>query len=165
MSSNKSLFNVTPVARSVPFDNSANGFISTDTQAAIEEVNNRINTSASPGFSFGRSGNTTAGTYLQCETVPSSVSGRWVYINSASVTDVYISNETITTYTIQVIYHNGNLSGATLLGTVTVTAARGGAFSVSWPVPTNTQIAVLVDPATANNPKNIVVGLSLTGTV
>lgn len=34
----KSYINSNPVARSVPFDNATNGFTSTDTQAAIEEV-------------------------------------------------------------------------------------------------------------------------------
>jgi hypothetical protein len=33
---------VTPVAKSVPFDNSSNGFVSTDTQSAIEEIKNNI---------------------------------------------------------------------------------------------------------------------------
>jgi len=37
MSSNKQ-FSITEVAKSVPFDNSTNGFVSTDTQAAIEEA-------------------------------------------------------------------------------------------------------------------------------
>jgi len=33
---------ITPVAKSVPFDNSTNGFASTDTQAAIEEVKGKL---------------------------------------------------------------------------------------------------------------------------
>jgi hypothetical protein len=149
------------VAGSVPFDNSTNGFASTDTQAAIEEVRNFINTSASPGFSFGRSGVISNNTYLQCETVPSNVSGRWVYINSAFVVKVYVSNELNTTYTLEVFYHTGNGTGLTSLGTITVTAAYGGSFTVNWPVPTGTQLAVRVN---SGLPKNMVCGLELRGT-
>ena len=148
-----------PVARGVPFDNSSNGFTSSDIQGAIEEVKS----SASPGFSFGRSGQVVAGTYLQNETVPSNVSGRWVYINNAIIKRIFVTNETSTTFTIEVLYHNGNESGLTSLGTVTVTASKGDKFSVNWPVPTDKQIAVRVSPSSANNPKNVVCGLELSG--
>ena len=154
----------TPVAQAVPFNNSTNGFTSSDVQAAIEELKNTINTSASPGFSFGRSGTVVAGTYLQNETVPSNVSGRWVYINNATIKNVFISNELVTTYKIEVLYHNGNGAGLTSLGTITVTAATGGAFPVSWSVPTSKQIAVRLATDTPNSAKNIVCGLELSGT-
>lgn len=152
------------IAKSVPFDNSSNGFTSTDVQGAIEEINNTINTSASPGFSFGRSGVTPAGTYLQNETVPSNITGRWNYLNNGIITDVYVSNELTVIYTIEILYHDGNTVGLTSLGSVTVTpAAKGQHFSVNWPVPNDKQIAVRVDTNTANSPKNIVVGLQLSG--
>lgn len=152
------------IAKTVPFDNATNGFTSTDVQAAIEEVNNKVNTSASPGFSFGRSGTVTAGTYLQCETVPSNVSGRWVYIASATIKKVFVSNEEVTTYKLEVYYHDGNESGLTSVGTVTVTAAKGASFSVNWAVPSNKQIAVRLATDTPNSAKNVVCGLELSGT-
>ena len=164
MSSTTKHISVTPVAKSVPFDNSTNGFVSTGVQAAIEEVNAKVLTSASPGFSFGRTGVCSAGTYMQCETVPSNVSGRWVYINSAEIRRVFMANELATTYTMEVTYHDGNAVGEVLLGSVTITAAKGGEFFVTWPVPTNKQIAVRVAASTANSPKNIVIGLELRGT-
>lgn len=148
-----------PVAKSTPFDNTTNGFTATDVQAAIEEVKS----SASPGFSFGRSGSVNAGTYLQCETVPSNVSGRWVYINSAYVTRVFTTNEETTTYKLEVLYHDGNESGLTSLGTVTVTAAKGNYFSVNWLVPTNKQLAIRLATDSPNSVKNIVCGLELSG--
>lgn len=151
------------IARSVPFDNSANGFTATDVQAAIEELKNNAAVSASPGFSFGRSGVTTSGTYLQNETVPSNISGRWVYIQSGAVTHVFVSNELTTTYTIEILYHDGNEVNLTSLGTVTVTSAKGEDFAVNWPVPHNKQIAVRVAVGSANSPKNIVCGLQLSG--
>jgi hypothetical protein len=162
--SSKTHIHSTPVAKSTPFDNTSNSFVSTDTQAAIEEVNNKVITSASPGFSFGRTGVSGSGTYMQCETVPSNVSGRWVYINNAVVKYVYAANELATTYSLTVSYHDGNNAGAVDLGTVTVTAAKGAAIAVNWPVPLNKQIAVRVADTTANSPKNVVVGLQLQGT-
>jgi hypothetical protein len=155
----------TPVAKSIPFDNSTNGFVSTNTQAAIEEVVGTIVTSASPGFSFGRTGVSSAGTYMQCETVPSNVSGRWVYIANAYVIFVYVSNELTTTYSMTVSYHDGNGIGEVALGTVTVTAAKGAAIPVNWSVPINKQIAIRVASTTANSPKNVVIGLQLQGSV
>jgi hypothetical protein len=152
------------IAKSVPFDNSSNGFTSTDVQGAIEELKSNAAVSASPGFSFGRSGVSTAGTYLQNETVPSNISGRWVYIQNAAVTHVFVSNELTTTYTIEILYHDGNGIGLTSLGTVTVTTAKGEDFPVNWPVPHNKQIAVRIATTTANSPKNVVCGLQLTGT-
>ncbi len=153
-----------PVARGVPFDNSTNGFTSDDVQAAIEEVNQSVITSASPGFSFGRSGAVVAGAYLQNETVPSNISGRWVYINSAIVKRVFVSNEDTTTYKVEVLYHDGNEVNLTSLGTVTVTSAKGGFFNVNWSVPTNKQIATRLATDSPNSAKNIVCGLELSGT-
>lgn len=152
------------VAKSIFFDNSTNGFIADDVQAAIEEVYNNIVTSASPGFSYGRTGVASAGTYMQCETVPSNVSGRWCYINNAVIVTVFVTNELTTTYSMTASYHDGNGTNEVTLGTVTVTAAKGAAIPVSWSVPTNKQIAIKVATATANSPKNVVVGLQLTGT-
>jgi len=155
----------TPVARAVPFDNATNGFASTDTQGAIEELQTSLTISASPGFSFGRSGVATPGTYLQCETVPSNISGRWVYINSARVTHVYITNELVTTYTVEVLSHDGNGVNLASLGTVIIAAARGGDFPVSWAVAHDKQLAVRIATTSANNPKNVVCGLQLSGSL
>ena len=151
----------TPVARSTPFDNSTNGFTSTNVQGAIEEVQ----TSASPGYSFGRSGTVSRGTYLLTQSVPSNVSGMWVYIANASIKKVFVTNENTTTYTIDILSHDGNETNLTLLGSVTVTAAKGAFFTVSWPVATNKQLAVRLSSTSANPAKNILVGLELSGTV
>lgn len=56
MSSSNKHITITPVAGSIPFDNATNGFVSTDVQAAIEEVENSIGTTiragSIPGASF-----------------------------------------------------------------------------------------------------------------
>jgi len=151
-------------AVATPFDNSTNGFTSTNTQAAIEEINNTVLTSASPGFSFGRSGSVTAGTYLQCESVPSNISGRWVYISNAYITRIFVSNELVTTYKLEIYSHDGNETNLTSLGTVTVTSSKGSAFSVNWAVDTGKQLAIRLATDSPNSAKNIVCGLELSGT-
>jgi len=53
------------VARTVPFDNSSNGFTSQDTQSAIEEVNNKV-VQSSKAFTFAAyNGNANTGRYLE----------------------------------------------------------------------------------------------------
>lgn len=151
-----------PVAEQVPFDNATNGFTSDEVQSAIEEVSTTVQTSASPGFSFGRSGNVTDGSWLLCESVPSNKAGRWVYITSAEVTRVFVSNETIETFDLEVYYNDKGGLGLSLLGTVNIVADYGGAFTVSWSVPTGTELAIKLVNGSA---KNVVAGLELRGSV
>lgn len=146
----------TPVAESVPFDNDSNGFVADDVQGAIEEING----SASPGFSFGRSGNLSANTWLQNEGVNSNRAGRWVYINDAVVERIYVGSENIDTYDVAIYHHDGDQVNLTFVGSVSVTAARGAKFTVSFAVPTDKQLAVRVENGSA---KNLVVGLELSG--
>ena len=155
---------ITQVAESTPFDKDnvpGCDFTSEDVQSVIEELCARVTTSASPGFSFGRSGNLSANTWLQCETVVSNRAGRWVYISDAVISDVYVGNEEIDTFDIAIYHHEGGEINLTFVGRVTITAARGGKFSVNFTVPTDKQIAVRIENGSS---KNTVVGLSLRGT-
>jgi len=148
-------------AKITGFDNSINSFTSTETQGAIEEVSNKVLTSASPGFSFGRSGNIPSGGWLNNETVPSNISGRFVYIYSAVITKIFVSNQDVNTFDIAAYYHDGDEGNLTFLGRQTVTTARGGSFIVSWAVPNGKQIATRIENGSA---KNAVAGLELSGT-
>jgi hypothetical protein len=150
-------------AAMISYNNTTSGLTATNVQTAIDELASEIQTSASPGFSFGRAGVLTQNTYLLCETVPSNVSGRWVYINSAFVRKVFISNETSGPFTLDVYYHSGNNVGETLLGSVTVSSGVGGYFNVNWSVPSNKQLSVKVAATSTNTLKNAVCGLELTG--
>jgi len=154
-------YNSIPDAQDVPFDNATNGFISDNTQAAIEELNTSIATSASPGFSFGKSSNVNNGTWLLCESVPCNKAGRFVYISSAVITRVFVSSETITTFDISIYEHEGNSVNLTLLGTVSIINKRGDDFVVNIPITTKRQLALRV---TSGSAKNVVAGLELQGT-
>ena len=135
--SNK-LFEATNVAESTPFDNDTNGFVSDNVQDAIEE----IGASASPGFSFGRSGNLSSGAWLRRPgNVPSNRAGVTIPISNPVITSVSCSNRNIETYDIRIYEHDGNQVNLTLLGTISVVAARGGTFPVSFTATQGKQLA------------------------
>jgi len=143
------------------FDNTSNGFVADNTQGAIEEISATVATSASPGFSFGKASNVNTGTFLNVEGVPSNKAGRWVYIDNAIVTKVFVSNEKNTSFTLEIMYHDGDGTNLTSLGTVSVVSAYGAAFTVSFPVPKDSQLCIR---SIAGSPRNVVAGLELQGT-
>jgi hypothetical protein len=139
------------VAESIPFDNSTNGFVSEDVQAAIEEINNTVDTSASPGFTWGSSGNTTSNTWLLNDSVPSNKAGRRIFLNNATLEAVFISCENPATFDVEVYEHDGTTF--TLITTVNVVAARGGEFPIaSLPLTTGKELAVKLVNGSAKNP-------------
>lgn len=145
------------VARAVPFDKTGTDFISDDVQSALEE----IGVSSSPSFSFGRSGKVGSGTWLQCETVPSNITGRFIPLNNPKLSDVYVSNENVGTYTVEVYEHDGDNTNLTLKYTLTVTSARGNSISnIGVPMTKGKQVAVRIG---SGSPKNVVCGLIIKG--
>lgn len=151
----------TPVAEQVPYDNTDSDLVSGEVKAALDELDNKVSTSASPGFSFGRASNVNNGTWLLCETVPSNKAGRYVYINNAVVEKIFVGSETVSTYDLEIYYHDGDSINLTLLDTVSIVSARGGAFTVGQAVATNKHIAIKLVNGSA---RNIVAGLELSGT-
>jgi hypothetical protein len=146
------------VARSIFFDNSSNGFSSNNVQQAIEE----IGASASPGFSWGRSGGLLSSTWLQVDGgVPSNSAGRYVPIASPVVALFFCSSDTVSTFTLTVYEHDGNAINLNAIGTLTITAARGGnTGAISWPTSQGKQLAVRLTAGSANN---LVAGAILKG--
>ena len=144
------------VAESVPFDNDNNDFTSDDVQGAIEE----IGASASPGFSFGRSGNASTGSWLLNEGVPSNRAGRYVFTTSPKLVEIFVSSENIDTYTISIYEHEGDEVNLTLLDTLSITAARGGQKISNVAITSGRQLAIRV---TAGSARNVVAGLILKG--
>ena len=163
MSAGSKHVTITPVAKATPFDNSTNGFTSTDVQAAIEELKNNATNSASPGFTYGRSGNLPSSTWLLDDTVPSNISGRINYLNNCIITHIFVANQDPNIITIGVYTHDGDGVNMTLIGTVTTLAQRTNTFTTSISVPLNKQVAVRVEPTSASSGKNMDVGLQLKG--
>lgn len=148
-------------AINIPYDPTVSGLDATDVKSGIDEIANTVSSSASPGFSYGRASNVNSGTYLNVEGVPSNKAGRWVYINNAVVTRIFVSNEQSSTFSIEVLSHDGNGINLTSLGTVTIVAAYGDSFIVNWPVATDKQLAIKLSAGSA---RNVVAGLELQGT-
>lgn len=88
--------------------------------ASYIEVNSIAD--SSPGFSFGRSGSCSAGTYLQIDSVPSNKAGRLVPFSTAVLNSVFVVCEEDSTFTIDVELRTGSLF--TVVYTATLTAAR-----------------------------------------
>jgi hypothetical protein len=109
----------TYVAKQIFFDNSGSSLISEDVEAAIKENNNLVQTSASPGFGFGRGSNVSANTWLyRTGSVPSNKTGVAMGITNPIVIKVDVGNENLNTFDISIYEHDGDEINLTLLGTV-----------------------------------------------
>lgn len=153
-------FGRTQDAEQVPFDNSTNGFTSEDVQAAIEEVNNNVAVSASPGFTWGRSGNI-SNTYLQNDTVPSNTAGRLVPVTTGEITTIFAAAENTSSATIEIRRRVG------VVFTTIATCPYGGTRKVTCNVVSppsvalNDELAVYV----SGSAKNPVVGIIIKGSL
>ena len=149
-----------PDAEDVDFDNTGTGFSADNVQDAISE----IGASASPGFSFGRSGNLSQNTWLRRPgNVPSNRAGVTINIQSPAVTQVACANRNVETYDVEIYEHDGNQAALTLLGTVTVTAATSGIFTVNFPATQGRQLAVRLGSTGTGNVRDLGVDITLTG--
>jgi hypothetical protein len=167
MSSSNKHLTITPVAKSVPYDDTIQAPLSGtyNVQDILDWLKNRVATSASPGFTWGRSGNVNQNTWLLNDSVPSNLSGRICFLQSASIRNVFIANEDATAGIIIEVYtHDGDENNLTLLGSVTTIAARSHTFSVNYPVAQNKQIALKISN-TSVNAKNLVAGCLLFGDI
>ena len=159
----KKYVSISPVAKSVPFDNSTNGFIADDTQAAIEEVQVASANSSSPGFTWGRSGNLSTNTWLLNDGVPSNKAGRTIVLSNAKIAKIFTASEDLNTYDVGIYSHDGDDINITLIATLVVTASRtGNSGTVSISVPSGKQLGVKIDTGSA---KNLVVGIIMQGSV
>ena len=126
-------------AETIPFDNSGTGFQAETVQEALTEVG----ASASPGFSFGKSGLLYDGDWLnRAGDVPTNRTGVTIGIDNPVVYQIACSNRAIDTYTITIYEHDGNQVNLNTLGSVTVTNDTGGIYDVNFPATKGMQIAV-----------------------
>jgi len=117
----------------------------------------------SPGFSFGRSGTTTSGTYLQTIAgVPSNKSNIPVNITLPKIVRITAGTEDLDTYTLQIYEHEGNEINLTLLtsiSSVAVRSADSGVISVT--MTSGRRLAAFLS---AGSGKNLTVQLIVKGT-
>lgn len=152
------------VAETVPYDDLLQAPLSgsDDVQGVIDWLKNKVATSASPGFTWGRSGNVSANTWLLNDSVPSNLSGRVIFLNNAEIKKVFIANQDLAIIDVGIYTHDGDEINLTLIGSVTTAATRTNTFTVSFPVPINKQIAIKL-AAGSNAGKNLVVGCLIKG--
>jgi hypothetical protein len=132
-----------------------------DISLVEEMIGQKVGVSASPGFTWGRSGNAPTGAYLSNDSVPSNVAGRKVPVSTGVITTIFIDSEELSTFDISVFKHP---SPFTILATVSVVAAKGGTFPIALP-PTVTNADILGTQVTSGSCKNPVVGIIIRGTL
>lgn len=133
-----------------------------DRVVTFKDLTTAIATSASPGFTWGRSGSSGSGTWLQNESVPSNKAGRACFLDNAFMKKIFVANEDAAIFTVGIYTHDGNEANLTQIGTVTTLAVRTNSFSVSLAVAKDKQIAIRVESGSA---KNIVAGALIAGTL
>ena len=125
----------------------------------ISQVPESAGTGSSPGFGFGRSGNSSSGAYLLNESVPSNITGRPVDLDNSRIIQISVSNQNINTFTIEIEEHDGTTF--TSLGTFSVTSQRSQKFSgLNIVLTPGKEIAVKISAGSA---KNIVVSVYVKG--
>jgi len=144
-------------ASTTVFDNSTNGFVAVNVQDAIEEVSEQVDVSASPGFTWGASGNV-SNSWLVNDTVPSNKAGRIVPVDG-EVTDIFFACELSTSGTITLYKRVG--STFNVLATLNVSSVRKLHTTVSGAsVSIGDELAMKV---TSGSFKNPVVGIVIKG--
>lgn len=107
---------------------------------------------ASPGFIFGRSGNSSSGSYLSNESVPSNLTGIPIGVANGRITGVMIRNEIANTFTIEIEEHDGVTF--TSLGTFALTSVRGqDFFGINIPLTPAKEISCKVISGSCKNVK------------
>ena len=138
--------------------------IDCETLAIAEELVRSITAiSVSPGFTWGRSGNISRGTYLLNDTVPSNNVGRVVPISSGVIEKVFIALEVAATVTFDIQKRTG--ATLTTLGSVTITSARTTTVDTSIAVTFGDEIAIRVAPGSTDAAKNPVLGVIIKGSL
>lgn len=153
-----------PVASQVPFDpTNCDSIDAEDTQGAIEELCTEVQQSASPGFTWGRSGNVANNSWLLNDSVPSNKAGRTIVISNPVINKIFSASEDVDTYDLEIYEHDGDEINLTLLTTLNVVASRtGDSGSISVATTTGKQLAIKL---TNGSGKNVVAGVVLGGSV
>jgi len=152
-----------PTGEDIVYDNAGTDLTSITVSDAVTELANKVSSSASPGFTWGRDGTLSDNTWLLNEGVPSNKAGRYVYINDAKLVRVFVSNQNIATYKIRVYTHDGGNQNKIEIAAVDVINARGDDFILSVPITTGKHLALKITNI-AGSVKNIVAGAALEGT-
>ena len=155
-----------PDAIDVDFDDTECGLGADNVQGAIEELCDQLGTvSASPGYSFGREGAHADGTWLIATETASNKRGLPFGLLNGFLRQVVVSTSNVpSAFDVEVYYHDGDLSGSTLITTVTTAGtASTETFSLNVSVPADHQLAVKINNTGGTKPQETGVFLVLRG--
>ena len=153
--------NKTPEADDICYDNAVSGLSAEDVQAAIDEISTTAAVSASPGFTWGTSGNVPAGTYLLNDSVPSNTAGRLVPVNG-QIEVIFVACEIDTTATIEIQRRVGAVFTTLTSSTLATVRKKTDILVVKPAVSKNDELAVKITGASIKNP---VVGIIIKGSL
>jgi hypothetical protein len=147
------------VAKNIFYDNTTSGIAANEVQTAIDLLAGGAGSGASPGFTYGRSGNVGSNTYLLNDTVPSNVSGRTVPV-TGFVSEVFVAQELADTFSFKIQKRSG--ASFVDLATITVTSVRTTTASLSnVAVVKGDELSIVVSSGSCKNP---VIGFVVKGT-
>lgn len=157
-----------PIAEDVEFDpTNCDDITSDNTQGAIDELCAAAQLAASPGYAFGRSGTHSAGTWLIGTETESNKRGLPFGLEEGFIKKITISTQnTPGAFTVEIWEHTGDLTGATLVGSVTTAStASTEDFLVNWSVSKDIQLAAKISTTSGQKPKETGVFLVIKGTL
>lgn len=133
-----------------------------------QQITKSLAAAGKPSYAWGRGGANTDGSYLDNHGVPSNKVGIPFGLNNGLLTELWVGNELLAEFDINIFHHLGDEVSLTLLTTVTVpAAARTKTFNAVdlgvVNVPKDVQIACQVVNATAGSPRNTSVHATITG--
>lgn len=105
----------------------------------------------SPTLSWGRSGTVRSGSWLQNETVPSNLTGRYTSLYNCTLTSISVSNENANTFDIQLYEYDG--STYYLLATISLSSQRSKTQIYSGvSITRGRELAIKVSSGSCKNP-------------
>lgn len=137
------------------------GKIDCVTLAFMEEMIAQLSGfSASPGYTWGDSGNISSGSYLLNETVPSNRAGRIVTLSNGEIAQVYVANQNNSTATIEIVKRVGGTFSA--VTSISLSSERTKAEDKSGVLVTKgDELACRI---ASGSVRNVVVGAIIRGT-
>lgn len=106
---------------------------------------------ASPGFTWGRSGNVGSGAYLLNDTVPSNLAGRIVSLYNAQITSIGVAVENADTFVVSIERNNGDTT-YTEIATLTVTSLRKLEVAIAIDISYNDELCCKIKSGSCKNP-------------
>lgn len=116
------------------------------------QISGSSSIAASPGFTWGKSGNVTAGAYLLNDTVPSNLSGRIVPVYDGIIEEVFVACEDTTTVVFAVEKRTDPGPTYTELLTISLTSERVKLQSFTVSASRPDELCVKVKSGSAKNP-------------